>query len=447
MSKLELGHIQDFTTSQYIELLKLAKVNYKFIGYQDIPENERFILWRHDCDYSLNRSLRLAQIENKEQIKSTYFLNPHCDFYNLLEKSQSQIVQEILTLGHDIGLHFDANYYDIQSENQLDKLIQKESTWLNDWFGIIPTVFSFHNPSEFLLSCERETYGGLLNCYSKTFKDTISYCSDSNGYWRFRRLRDVLEKGADFRLQVLTHPAWWQEKPMYPRERIFRSVYGRAKFTMNSYDQGLQIHKRNNLCGFTANLNFLRQIDSDRYQFYDYLWNSDKLTSLFIELYRLHEHQIDQFCRIKFDREWQISSHEINNFLSDDVYSINKWTLFQEAFNESVADICKVSIDSHPQWKKIFNHLVHGQFYGFPIKLEEGCIYLCNIIQHLGNWGQINKSIQHNGITQIVEVDTINNYTNDVQRVKTHHLSNVDWQEFCRKLKLINQQITTETKV
>lgn len=447
MSKLELGHIKDFTTSQYIELLKLAKINYKFIGYQDIPRNERFILWRHDCDYSLNRSLRLAKIENKEQIKSTYFLNPHCDFYNLLEKSQSQIVREIITLGHDIGLHFDAGFYNIQSENQLDKLVKKEATWLNDWFGIMPTVFSFHNPTEFLLSCDRESYGDLLNCYSKMFKDTISYCSDSNGYWRFRRLRDVLEKGTDLRLQVLTHPAWWQEKPMYPRERIFRTVYGRAKFTMNSYDQGLQIHKRDNLCGFTANLNFLRQIDSDLYQFYDYLWSTDKLTSLFIELYRLYEHQIIQFCRVKFDREWQISAHEIDIFFADDVYSSNKWTLFQAVFNESISDICKVSIDSHPQWMKIFNQLVYGQVYDLSIKLKEGCIYLCNIIQNLVNWGQTNKSIQHNGITQIVEVDTISNDTNDVQRAKTHHLSNVNWQEFCQKLKLINQQTITEKKV
>ena len=116
-------------------------------------------------------------------------------------------------------------------------------------------------------------------------------------------------------------------------------------------------------------------------------------------------------------------------------------------FNESISDICKVSIDSHPQWMKIFNQLVYGQVYDLSIKLKEGCIYLCNIIQNLVNWGQTNKSIQHNGITQIVEVDTISNDTNDVQRAKTHHLSNVDWQEFCQKLKLINQQTITEKKV
>ena len=103
-------------------------------------------------------------------------------------------------------------------------------------FGLRPAAFSFHNPTEFLLLWERDTYGGLINCYSRTFKTTIPYCSDSNGYWRFRRLRDALESAQDPRLQVLTHPGWWQEVPLHPRERIFRSVYGRALDIMNLYD-------------------------------------------------------------------------------------------------------------------------------------------------------------------------------------------------------------------
>lgn len=433
MSKLELGHIKDFTTSQYIELLKLAKINYKFIGYQDIPRNERFILWRHDCDYSLNRSLRLARIENREQIKSTYFLNPHCDFYNLLEKSQSQIVREIITLGHDIGLHFDAGFYNIQSENQLDKLVKKEATWLNDWFGIMPTVFSFHNPTEFLLSCDRESYGDLLNCYSKMFKDTISYCSDSNGYWRFRRLRDVLEKGTDLCLQVLTHPAWWQEKPMYPRERIFRTVYGRAKFTMNSYDQGLQIHKRDNLCGFTANLNFLRQIDSDRYQFYDYLWNTDKLTSLFIELYRLHEQQILQICKIIFCNKWFVSLQEVNTFFELDALELSVCQIFDMVFDNSLVKLCNISVDIYDELFKLFNQLVHSRSYSSSIQIDEGCTYLCKIIRIIADWGESSIDIQNNGITECVyKSSPIGHAKNTTEEILESQ--NIDWLRFRQQI-------------
>lgn len=433
MSKSELDQIKDFTTSQYIELLKIAKVNYKFIGYPDITKNAQFILWRHDCDCSLNRSLRLAQIENEEQVKSTYFLNPHCAFYNLLEKSQLQIVKEILDLGHDIGLHFDADYYDIQTENQLDKLVEKEATWLNDWFGVNPNVFSFHNPTEFLLSCEHETYAGLLNCYSKTFKDTISYCSDSNGYWRFRRLHDVLEKATDLRLQVLTHPAWWQEKPMYPRERIFRSVYGRAVFTMNSYDEGLQIHKRDNLTGPASNLNFLKQIDSDRYQFYDYLWNTDKLTSLFIELYRLHEHQILQICKITFCNKWFVSLQEVNTFFEVDALELSGYQIFDMVFDNSLGKLCSISVDIYDELFKLFNQLVHGRYYKSSIPIYEGCTYLCKIIRSIADWGESSIDIQNNGITEwVCKSMNIGHTKNTTEEVLESQ--NIDWLKFCQQI-------------
>ena len=99
----------------------------------------------------------------------------------------------------------------------------------------------------FLLTCEKSQYGNLINCYSLFFKQNISYCSDSNGYWRFRRLRDVLEQATDKNLQILTHPGWWQEARMLPRDRVYRAVDGRAKHVMKSYDQALENCNRINV--------------------------------------------------------------------------------------------------------------------------------------------------------------------------------------------------------
>lgn len=237
----------DFTTSHYRELLRLAKEEYQFIFYDEINFDQSFVLWRHDCDFSLNRSLRLAQIENEESVSSTFFLNPHCDFYNIFEKPQSKIISDILSLGHRIGLHFDSDYYDISSESELDDKVAYESGLLSDLFGQEINVFSFHNPNEFLLSCQKETYGGLINCYAKSFRDKVSYCSDSNGYWRFHRLQDFLVAKDKKHIQVLTHPGWWQETPMIARDRILRAAEGRAKALMQSYDALLSDHGRKNI--------------------------------------------------------------------------------------------------------------------------------------------------------------------------------------------------------
>ena len=239
--------IEDFTTEQYREILQLARLKYKFVSYENIPFGERFILWRHDCDYSLNRAFKLAEIEKEEGVASTYFINPHCEFYNLLEATQAKLVEHILGLGHSLGLHFDADFHKTGSEAELEEQITSEAALLEQFFGSKVFAFSFHNPNECLLAYEGETYGGLLNCYSKKFQNKIPYCSDSNGYWRFRRLREVLEAADDHCLQILTHPGWWQDRPMLPMERIDRCIQGRSKAIRNQYVQKLQEMGRKNI--------------------------------------------------------------------------------------------------------------------------------------------------------------------------------------------------------
>lgn len=400
MSASQLSQRHDFTTTQYVELLRLAKSNYKFVGYREFAAGERFVLWRHDCDYSLNRSLQLAQFEHDESVKSTYFLNPHCEFYNLLEKGQARTIEQILSLGHDIGLHFDAAYYDIGSEAQLDKLVEHEATWLKNWFGVEPAAFSFHNPTEFLLACERDTYGGLINCYSRTFKTTFPYCSDSNGYWRFRRLRDVLESAQDPCLQVLTHPGWWQVAAQHPRERIFRSVYGRAHAIMNLYDVGLETHGRENLAGPADNLRFIKDIDSTHYQFCDYLWNSHRFETLFIELYRLHERQINKLCKAVLRKEWRVPAKEINAFFENSALVGDGYRLLGGVFGLSWQAAVAVDQADYRDWVALRNQLVHGRASAPRQRLEEGCIYLCHAINALMEWGK-NQPFGYDGLSHL----------------------------------------------
>lgn len=237
----------DFTIEQYRKLLQLAQANYKFCSYKNIPFTERFILWRHDCDFSLNRAFKLAKIESEEGVISTYFINPHCQFYNLFEKEQAKLVEQILELGHSLGLHFDAGFYKTSSEAELEEQITNETTLIERFFGSKLYPFSFHNPNEALLAYEEDSYGGLLNCYSKKFKKEIPYCSDSNGYWRFKRLREILEKAEDFCLQVLTHPGWWQDHAMFPMERIQRCITGRSEAIRKQYVQQLTAMNRKNI--------------------------------------------------------------------------------------------------------------------------------------------------------------------------------------------------------
>lgn len=226
----------DFTLEEYKKLLDLAAKSYSFKSFPDFDSNKRDILWRHDIDMSPALALEMAKIEAQKGVKATYFILLHSDFYNLLDLLNFKIIKQIIELGHDIGLHFDPFFYSINSENELDEKIIFEKEILEKVFNIKINVFSFHNNTPFTLSCENDKYGGLINTYSKKLK-AISYCSDSNGYWRYRRLRDVLEKSEDFNLHVLTHEIWWRTEVMSPKQKILKCIKEQGQVTYDTYER------------------------------------------------------------------------------------------------------------------------------------------------------------------------------------------------------------------
>jgi len=117
MNNEDKYNFSDFTFSEYENLIDLAKKNYVFRGFDNFNKSENFVLWRHDIDFSMTSALELAKIDSKNGICSTFFLLPHSEFYNLLEKESQIIAKQILALGHQIGLHFDSHYYSVDSEN------------------------------------------------------------------------------------------------------------------------------------------------------------------------------------------------------------------------------------------------------------------------------------------------------------------------------------------
>ena len=238
---------EEFTLSAYKALLNQAKNRFIFQKYTTYSINENFILWRHDVDHSLEQATIIANIEASYQIQSIFFLHLHNDFYNLLDYDSLTYVKEIMHLGHSIALHFDAGYYQIKSKVELEKWLSLEKEILENIFNTPITVFSFHNPNKDTSVFEEETYAKMVNTYSKTFKNKITYSSDSNGYWRFRKLHDVLVDPTVQKLQVLTHPEWWTNEQMMPREKILRYANKRAIKTMEKYDEILNSSNRINL--------------------------------------------------------------------------------------------------------------------------------------------------------------------------------------------------------
>ena len=244
----DVYNFEDFTEKNYVKLIKIAKKNYSFELYGSSTKRQH-VLWRHDVDVSVHRALCLAKIEHQLSVKATYFFRLHSEFYNIFEKPIYEIINQILHLGHQIGLHFDMDFYTaIKTKKQLQNKLLFEKKILEQLFYKQIIVFSFHNPEMGnALKFDDNKISGMINTYGKTMKNNYGYCSDSNGYWRYGRLEDVLSNAADHKLQILTHPEWWQKKSMSPKQRIHRCIDGRAINIKNVYDKMLKELGRKNI--------------------------------------------------------------------------------------------------------------------------------------------------------------------------------------------------------
>lgn len=238
----------DFTESGFRDVLAAAKARYVFEPY-GTETDEPHVLWRHDVDYSVQRALALARIEDEHDIRATYFFLLHSELYNLLELEVFRRAQQIVAMGHSVGLHFDAAFYGgFDSEDALAVKLGAEADLLEQLFERPVRVFSLHN-TEVSDSArfDADEIAGRLNATGRAIQARYRYVSDSNGYWRFEPLLDVIESGGHPRLHVLTHPEWWQPEAMSPRARIARCIDGRSRFAGDSYDRLLATYGRLNL--------------------------------------------------------------------------------------------------------------------------------------------------------------------------------------------------------
>ena len=395
---------EDFTLAHYRELVKLAKHRYIFATYDDIDfcinKQSKLIWWRHDVDSSVNRAVQLARIERDEGVKATYFIMLHSEFYNIFEKNQISLIREIISCGHDIGLHFDPTFYEISNSSELEKAINKEVEILQVVLDVRPVALSYHSPTQKELIFDADKYCGLTNCYSRYFAKMIDYCSDSNGYWRFRRLEDVLKDESISKLQVLTHPECWQDSPMPHRQRIFRCAYGRAKALMDAYDASLASNKRLNHAGYVNHISVIKQSSPQQHGLCDYLWNQGEFQTLFVELWRIHEAQINRLCKAQIRKQWAVPVLEVNSFFSSESLSVDGWKLFNAVFEIPWSSAAGIELNAYNRWHGIRNQVVHGRSSIDPFELEQGCVAICEIISRLAQWGS-GHSIGYDGLAHL----------------------------------------------
>ena len=186
----------------YMNLIESFKNNgYQFRGFDDEIRKKGDLLLRHDVDFDVELALKLAQLESRIEVLSTYFFLVRSDSYNILSPQNFESIQRIKDLGHHISLHFDPLIYE-----DYVKGLEEELEIFSRLFSFKPKVISIHRPNEDFLN---GVSLGVSHTYQKKFFSEIKYISDSGGKFKFGHPLESDAFASRESIHLLLHPIWW----------------------------------------------------------------------------------------------------------------------------------------------------------------------------------------------------------------------------------------------
>ncbi len=158
-------------------------------------------------------------------------------------------------MGHKIGLHFDHSIYKNLESASIDKYCEKECHAIESWFDIHINTISFHKPSKYLLSLDKNV-AGRINTYHSTYFKKIIYCSDSRGKWYYGDPITTLKGKNKQAIQLLTHPIWWDDdSKINPEKKLEQFALKNIKSFCNVLDVNTEVFKSDKF------LNHLKKIE------------------------------------------------------------------------------------------------------------------------------------------------------------------------------------------
>ncbi len=240
-----------FGTEHYREILRSINASHQTLSFKDahalgrdILKIDRFVLMRHDVEFSVQAALRMAEIDHAEDIRSTFFFLQTSD-YNPFEEEEAVRIRAILDMGHDLGLHYDAGMIE-RFGADLVKIVKCQIALFEGFFDTKIYAMSSHMP---LRSGVSFSVDGIIDTYDPLYLQEIKYLSDSIQSWREGVVTENLTKYP--RIHLLTHEySWhpdnhnWDTLLLIEAHDKFQSLWQRALRNVASYKHGLTLRER-----------------------------------------------------------------------------------------------------------------------------------------------------------------------------------------------------------
>jgi len=232
-----MSHSCKFSYSHYENTLREIKKTHRFSSYQDSSNDD--VILRHDVDYSLESAVRMAEIEKQLEVRSTYFILFHSEFYNTFSHSSIKKINQLLKDNHYLGLHYDASAI-LKINHDPSDIIKKEIEIMEKHFQTEIKVISAHDPS-IQKKISLKLPSNIIDAYAERFTVNRKYLSESVQYWREGCFcKNIYENK---KLQILIHPIWWTKDGMGMKSIMTNLVREESTKLTNLVNKDLKIYE------------------------------------------------------------------------------------------------------------------------------------------------------------------------------------------------------------
>lgn len=223
----------EFAYRDYLHLLRTIRSTGRLTDFRSVlnDQPDRYVVLRHDVDFTIERAYRLAKIEHDEGVQSSYFIMVDSEFYNAFSPRHTALLREMAAMGHHVGLHYQSPEGEHGDEAILND-IQYKLQLLSGITGRPADRFSYHRPSRADLT--RALDADIVNAYAPAFFTyyageapagplNVKYISDSMGQWNFTQpftRPDEAFFAAHERVQILAHPCWWTQEGLAVKANV-----------------------------------------------------------------------------------------------------------------------------------------------------------------------------------------------------------------------------------
>lgn len=182
--------MKKFSFEYYAYMLERCRdEGYRVSSFADYDaRHPKTIIMRHDVDYTLNGVAALAEIERASGATASYLFRVHAHEYNLFSPPAYAVVKRLKSLGHEIGLHFEAGSVGAALGISAAELLAREKRTIEAIFDAPIRTASEHRDVSHVvhgtrpLDCELDilSFGFEHYAMALRYAKDMKYLSDSN---------------------------------------------------------------------------------------------------------------------------------------------------------------------------------------------------------------------------------------------------------------------------